>query len=261
VRHLLARLLVLSVLALPAAAQTNAIWFPVGEETYYDIYWGMLPVGQTHVITGWTNHQGRTVLSIRYFTRTNKVVEQLYPVNINMQTLIDPDTFLPIRFTEKAMEGRKRTDDLTVFDYAAGTATVTSRVRNRTTVVPIGPDTRDLIALMYYLRRAPFVSGTTLTNRVFADGKVYDLALRVGAREKVPLDDYGKVDCVHIDPEAAFNGLFVRKGKLEIWVSADARQLCTKILGEVPVASIRIVLSAVKGPGTDRWVKPAQKGN
>ena len=60
-------------------------------------------------------------------------------------------------------------------------------------------------------------------------------------------------------PVAAFNGLFERNGKLQVWVSKDARQLCTRIVGEVPVASISITLAEVRGPGHDAWVtKPAK---
>ncbi len=253
-------IVLLLLLGLAARAQTNVLPFPVGEETFYDLHWGMLPVGESHITTGLTNHQGRTVLAIRYFTRTNKLVETLYPVSIQMETLIDPDTFLPIRFTKKAQEGRRRTDEVTDFNHAAGTATVQNRLKNKTKVVPIQADTRDLVALMYHMRGTPFVPGSTRQYQVFTDDKIYDLTLKMGAVEKVSLSRYGKVDSVKVDPEAAFNGLFVRKGKLEIWVSNDDRRICTRIVGEVPVASVHIVLREVRGPGTDRWVKPAGKG-
>mgnify|MGYP003608209239 CR=1 FL=1 len=258
----LASLVVAALLALaprPAAAQTNALWFPVGEETIYQLNWGVLPVGQTHVTTAWTNHAGKTVLAIRYVTRTNKVVEKLYPVDIFMETLIDADTFLPIRFIKRAREGRHRSDEETHFDYARGVARWKSLLKNKEKEIAIDDDTRDLVALMYYLRRTPFEPGQTRQYRVLTDAKVYDLTLRVGASEPVKLDRYGAVPSVRVEPEAAFNGLFQRKGKLTLWVSQDERRLCTRMVGEVPVASVRITLAEVRGPGQDAWVKVPAK--
>lgn len=256
-----ASLLLFLLLTLAGRAQTNTLWFPVGEETIYDVHWGVIPVARSHVTTSWTNFQGRRVVSIRYVTRTNKVVAHLYPVDDLLETLIDPDTFLPIRYVKKTREGKSFTDEVTDFDHAAGVARWESLLKPKKKVIPILSDTREIIALMYWLRSFRFQAGTEQTHRVLADNKMYDLFLKVSEGGAVALDRYGKVDCVRIDPEAAFNGLFERKGKLVVWVSKDARQLCTRIVGEVPVASIRITLAEVRGPGQDAWVKaPAGSG-
>lgn len=255
----LVSVLLLFLLVTGGQAQTNALWFPVGEETIYDVHWGFLPVARSHVTTSWTNFQGRQVIAIRYVTRTNKVVAQLYPVDDLLETLIDPDTFLPIRYTKKTREGHTYADEVTDFDHAGGTARWESFLKKKTKNIPIGAETRDVIALMYWLRRTPFRAGTEQTYQVLADNKIYDLVLKLSEGGAVALDRYGKVNCLRIDPVAAFNGLFERKGKLQVWVSKDARQLCTRIVGEVPVASISITLAEVRGPGQDAWVaKPAK---
>jgi hypothetical protein len=85
--------------------------------------------------------------------------------------------------------------------------------------------------------------------------KIYDLRVRVGAAETVELPLYGRVPSVRLDPEAAFQGIFVRKGKLTAWVSNDDRRLCTRIVGSVPVANINVVLTEVHGPGDDFWIR------
>ena len=240
-------------------AQTNALWFPVGEETFYDLRWGFIPVGQTHVTTGWTNDAGRDVIFIRYDTHSYKVIETLYPVEIFMESLIDPATFLPIRFTKRSREGTRRSQEVTEFDHAGRVAHWKSLLRNKQKDVPIEADTRDMISLMYYLRREPFRAGQVIRQRVMSDDKVYDLTIRGTAVEDVALDRYGKVRSVRLDPEAAFDGLFIHKGKISIWVSDDARRVCTRIVGEVPVASVRVQLAEVRGPGKDAWVaRPAQ---
>ena len=90
-----------------------------------------------------------------------------------------------------------------------------------------------------------------------ADEKIYDLWVNVQKREKVELPAYGPVDCLKLEPEAAFNGLFVRKGRMWVWISADPRCVATRIEASIPVANVHAVLQSVTGPGKDRWGQPA----
>lgn len=232
------------------------LWFPVGEAMTYDIYWGILHVGSSRVTTDWIEKDGKPLLRIRHLTKTNKVVAQVYPVEDTMETVIEPVRFLPIYFRKKLSEGGYRADEITVFDHEAKVARQGSFRNGNYHEFPLESDTRDIVTQMYWLRRDSFAVGSTNTYRVMADEKIYDLVVRATREEKRSVGDYGKVNVVRLDPEAAFNGLFVRKGKITVWVSNDSRKLCTRIDAEVPVASIHVELDKVEGPGDDTWVKP-----
>ena len=67
------------------------------------------------------------------------------------------------------------------------------------------------------------------------------------------------VPSVKLKPTATFEGLFVRKGEMEVWVSTDPRRIITMASAKIPVASIRLVLDEVKGPGDDFWVRPRRR--
>lgn len=243
----------------PPAGITN-LWFEVGEEVIYNIYWGVVHVGYSHVMTSWVTHEdGRTLLQIRFESRSNKVLAMLYPVEDVQEVRIDPATFLPVTFRKISRQGRRRYDELTTFNHAAGEAVCESFLHGKKKTVPIDPDTRDLISLMYLMRSLDVTVGEERTWRVFTDEKIYDLFVKVPRKEVVELDRYGKIESLLFDPEAAFNGLFVRKGKVHMWVSDDARKLCTKVTAKVPVASVEIRLAEVKGPGMDFWVAPVDE--
>lgn len=247
------------------AADTNAplapreLWFPVGERLVYRVYWGLIPVGEAQVWTEWVTREGRTLLAIHHRTRSNSVIAKIYPVNDRLETLVDPVTFLPVRFEKDMNEGRHRYHEITTFNYETLTAEWRSLVKNKTKTFPIEPDTRDLATFMYYLRAKPFEEGHKSHHRVMADEKIYDLYMNVTRVEKVDLDDFGKIACYRVEPDAKFEGLFVRKGKMTVWVSRDDRFLCTQIKASVPVADIRVVLAEVHGPGDDQWVKRSPK--
>lgn len=243
------------VAALANSNNLPALWFPVGEETIYDIYWGFIHVGTSRAITDWVEQDGKPRLRVRHLTKTNRVVAQLYPVEDTIETLIDPQTFLPVYFRTKMSEGHYRNDEITVFNHGDGYGEQGSFRNGHVKKFKIESDTRDIVTLMYWLRRDEFTVGTTNQYRVMADEKLYDLFVKPTASEKQKVGDYGKVDVTRLDPEAAFNGLFMRKGKMTVWVSEDERRLCTKIEAEVPVANIHIALDEVRGPGDDAWVK------
>ncbi|MDA0989342.1 MAG: DUF3108 domain-containing protein [Verrucomicrobia bacterium] len=232
------------------------LWFPVGESLVYNIYWGVIPVGTTEITTEWIEEGGRILLAIRYRTRSNSVIATLYPVDDRIESIIDPETFLSVRFTKNLKEGRHRYHEQTTFDYANGVAHWKSFIKNTSKTYPIESDTRDLVTFMYYMRSQTFEAGTTKTYRVMADEKIYELILECEENERVALDDYGKVPSLRMEPKAKFEGLFVRSGRMKMWVSTDPRALCTRVKAKVPVANINVLLEKVRGPGDDFWRKP-----
>lgn len=231
------------------------LWFNVGEELVYSIHWGVIRVAETRVTTEWVEEDGRRLIAIRYRTRSNSFLRKIYPVDDVIEAVIDPGPFLPVRFTKTLSEGRYRTDEVTVFDHAAGKAYWTNRYRDKKKEFEIDPDTRDLVTFMYYMRQHEFEPGEKAAYRVMADEKIYDVFLNVTSVDTLKTDNFGKVKSVRITPEAAFEGLFVRKGKIVLWVSRDARRVATRVQATVPVADIHINLAQVLGPGDDAWVK------
>lgn len=234
---------------LPAVARTDVVpelWFPVGEKLTYRIYWGVLPVGTSVATTGWRNEDGRTVLAIRFRTRTNRLVESIYPVDDLLETIIDPVTFLPIRSIKRLSEGRYRADETVYFDHQKGVARWISHITGKRKKVPIEAETRDLISFMYVTRARSIRVGEVLRDRVMTDEKIYDLEVQALRRDPLKLPQLGRVPSIKLEPEAAFQGLFVRKGKMWVWVSDDERRVITRLVARVPVASISLWLTRVE---------------
>jgi hypothetical protein len=238
-----------------------ALWFPVGEGMVYRIYWGVIPVGEATITTAWIRDNGRTLLEVSYRARSNKVLSTLYPVDDTIKTLVEPETFRPVSFTMDMREGRHRKQELTTFDYEGGVGRWQSLLKNKEKTFAIDAETRDLVTFMYFARRQGFTPGAEHKFRVMADEKVYDLAIKARKDlETIDLPNHGEVSCLRLDPEAQFNGIFMRTGKATVWVSNDSRRLTTKVSASVPVVgSVKAILVRVTGPGEDAWVRPAEK--
>ncbi len=250
----------------PPAAGTNApllmravdLPFPIGEELTYRVYWGYIPVAVATARFDWVELDGRKLLSIRSTARTNKYADKIYRVDDLMESIVDPETMLPVRFTKISHEGRYWTHEITTYDHANRVAHYESKKNGEKQDYPLDADTHDLFSMMYVMRSQPFVIGQKPHYRCLTDDRIYDFWVDVLKEERVDLENYGKAPCVKVEPVAAFNGLFVRKGRVWFWISRDKRQFMTKMVAEVPVAKIWDVLDKVSGPGTDFWVKPPE---
>lgn len=231
------------------------LWFPVGEAIDYDVQWGIFKVGEATASTAWTNFNGRRLLLLTVEAESNGIVEKLYPVEEFLQTVLDPVTFLPLRFEKKSREGKRRYHEITTFNHAKLKGHWQSLVKDKEKVFEIEPETRDLMGLMYWIRKEPVRAGETRHYNVMTDEKMYELIVEAGRKDRVSTQNYGRVDCIKMEPKGKFNGMFVRKGRMWLWVSDDPRYVIVRAAASVPVASIKIMLRQVRGPGEDVWVR------
>jgi len=230
--------------------------FPIGEVLTYRVFWGYIPVATATATFDWVELDGRKLLAIRSTARTTKFGDMVYRVDDLLESIVDPETLLPVRYTKLAHEGHYWTHEITTFDHKNRVAHYESKKNGEKQDYPIEADTRDLISMMYFMRTQPFIAGQKPHYRCLTDEKIYDFWVDIIKDEKIALENYGEAPCVKVEPVAAFNGLFIRKGRVWFWISRDKRQFMTKMVAEVPVAKIWVVLDKVSGPGPDFWVKP-----
>ena len=235
------------------------LWFPVGEEIDYEVYWGIFMVGEATSKAEWIERDGRRLLSLSMKAESNGLVEKLYPVRETLQTILDPETFLPLSFEKDSHEGKRHYRELTTFDHAAKKGHWKSLTKDKEKTFAIEADTRDLMGLMYWIRKEPIRAGETRNYWVMTDEKMYELIVEAGKTEELKLENYGKVPVVKMEPKGKFNGMFVRKGRMFLWISDDARYVICRATASVPVASIKIALKKVRGPGDDFWTREPPK--
>ena len=246
----------------PAQTATNrpALWFPVGEQIFYKVQWGVWIVAETKVMSEYIEEDGRELLAIRVTTRTRSIMSKIYPVDDFIESVVDPVTFLPIRFTKRLSEGRYRLHEITTFDHKARMAHWQHLLKNDSKDFAIDADTRDLISYMFYMRSKKFEPGKHYDFNVMADEKLYDLLVESRDYATLTIGNYDKIRTLKLDPEAKFHGLFVRVGRLQVWISDDERSLCVRATARAPIiGTIRLLIDRVEGPGDDYWTHPGDK--
>lgn len=251
----------LLMLSVPVCSYSGAedMWFPVGERMEYKLMWGVIPVGMAEFQTYWDNMDGKDVIVIRVVARTTAIVGRIYPVEDFIESIVDPETFLPIRYTQRLREGRHARDDEVTFRHDEGVAVWRAIGRDQTRNIEINEDTRDVLTLTYKMRGEAFKVGEKAAFKVLVDDKLYDLSVEGVAKTEMAVSDVGRISCLEVEPKAKFGGIFVRKGRVRLWFSEDDRRVCVKMTGKVPIAELKAVLEKVSGPGKDAWVAEAEE--
>lgn len=252
-RILLIQAVLFLVLVRSSPAATNELWFPVGEKLIYKLYWGIIPVGRAEFSVEWIEEDGRKLLSLKGNAKTTSIIAKLYPVDDFIESVVDPATFLPIRYVQRLEEGRHLRHDKIIFDHKNSKARWESELDGSSKELEIDSQSRDILCFVYYMRSKGFASGKKEKFRVLADEKVYDLELIGLGHQELKVRGFGKVKCLKMEPKAKFGEIFVRGGRVRLWFSTDTRRLCVKMTGKVPLASIKAFLIEVKGPGNDKW--------
>ncbi len=243
----------LIAMPMPSLAATNELWFPVGEKLTYKLYWGIVRVGISHLTSEWLEEDGKRYVVLKARASTTAVVDKIYPIDDYIESTIDPETFLPVKYVQKLKEGRHVRDDTIVFDHKNRKAYWTSGLTNAAKVIDIDPDTRDVLTLTYYMRPKGGEIGEKDDFRVLVDDKLYSLGVTVIDREKLDVPGFDEVMCIKVEPMAKFGSIFMHKGKIQIWFSDDKYRICTKMVGQVPVANVKAVLTGVDGWEDGKW--------
>ncbi|HKP68768.1 MAG TPA: DUF3108 domain-containing protein, partial [Pyrinomonadaceae bacterium] len=102
------------------------------------------------------------------------------------------------------------------------------------------------ISGVYSLRMMPLAVGKTFRMSVSDSGLVYEIPIRVTAREQLKTI-FGKQWCYRVEPEVFGNGrLIEREGKMTIWITDDARRLPVRSQVHSPYGKIEIKLKSAK---------------
>jgi len=238
---------------LSGAVTAASLPFPLNERLDYHISWNGILVAWSVATTGTVETNGTNYVSVKVETHTYPFFDMFYKVNDLHECLLDPETLLPVRFEKNMQEGWAHYHEVTTFDYAHNTARFENLETGSITNIPVSLDTRDYVSFMYFMRGQKLEPEMTTTWPVLADNRVYQVQVHAENIEEIGLSNYPDVPSLRIEPEAEFNGLFVRNGKATLWVSRDARRILTYMKAWVPFGRVTVKLQDVSGGTNDFW--------
>jgi hypothetical protein len=262
------RSLLLPVILLAFGGQASAGQSPdmgrlyrEGERLAYNVTWLGIKAGEaTLEAQGVVNLNGHPAYHLVTTAQSTPLISKIYRVDDRTESFLQTDPMRALRFDKNLREGRYRHSSQTVFDHEKGVATFRyldfSPVPRGITRLdeaerygkyvsqefPLTPGALDELSVLYYVRTLPLVANTSVTARVFASKKNWELEVKVLGRETLETV-LGRRETLKVEPLLKFEGIFQRKGRMIVWLTDDAERIPVQMKSQIIIGSFVTTLT------------------
>ena len=237
-----------------------------GEKLTYMIKWGAIDAGMA-TLTIKRKEQlgpgGPEVWNIQCKTRSNAFLSMFYEVRDDIKTLVDVNSGCTRLFDMDKNEGNYHSTERIEFDYDKQEAEYVKIKQElfseskRTKIIKLPGRVSDPLSCLYYCRGLDLEVGSAEKLTVNTSKKNWVMTLRVLREEKLDIEGLGEVTCLVVEPEAQFQGLFVRKGKMTVWLEKQTK-IPLRMKVDIPIGSASAVLIKAENSPLSRLAEEAK---
>lgn len=222
--------------------------FVPGEKLTYGISWSSIVDAGVAVMEVKDGATADRHPAYRFSSTTRSVglVETFYPVRDSVESVVDADGLYSISFDLREQHGKRKRQRRMTFDRDKGT--VLYRLNEdppQTHAVP--PLVQDALSSLYYMRtRDDYVIGKNMIIDVHDGGKTWAVEIHVLGREKITTPA-GTFDTIKVKTYPKYEGVFIHKGEIYIWVTDDIRKIPVLMKSTIKIGSIVARLTKMEG--------------
>lgn len=172
-----------------------------------------------------------------------------------LESIVDNDSFRVTRTVKHDVQKERVRDSEALFDYGDKRVTYTEVDPKEPMKPPrkiasaIDGTTHDLVSGVYSLRMLPLAVGKTFMLQVSDSGLVYEVPIRVTARE-MQKTEIGKIWCFRVEPGIFGPGRLIEsKGSMIIWISDDEKRLPVRSRVNTSIGKLDIKIRSVSNGG------------
>lgn len=221
--------------------------FRPGETLTYDISWSNIVTAGTAVVKVNRDRlpDNREVLVFTVVGHSVGVVDSVFRVDDSVRSVFDPQTMQSLSYSLAEHYGAKKRNREVVFDRAHHT--VVSRLNNdlpETFDVP--EQVLDVLSTLYYIRTLDdFTPGKTTTIDVHESGKNWSVEVQILGRERTKTPA-GEFDTIEIRTYPRYQGVFLNKGEVFLWLTNDSRRIPVLMKSKLKVGAFVFALTGMK---------------
>ena len=226
--------------------------FSPGEKLTYDISWSNIieaGIAVMEVKEGRTP-EGKPAYIYVSTTRSVGIVERFFPVRDTVKSIVDAAGLYSDVFSLKESHGKKKREREMVFDHDNGTVRVTVNGESKT--YPARPWVQDPLSSLYYIRaRDDFIVGKSLRVDVHDNDKTWAVDIQVLGKERIKTPA-GEFDTVLVKTYPKYEGVFMNKGEIYIWMTDDSRRMPVLMKSTITIGSIVATLTGYEEGGAQK---------
>jgi hypothetical protein len=222
--------------------------FSVGEKLTFSVSWSSIIEAGTAVleVKKGNDVEGRPTYELLSKTRSVGVLDLFYPVRDTVESVIDACGLYSLSFRLQESHGKKKRQRTMDYDRDKGIVRVT--VNNGTPTIYSVPDRiQDALSSLYYVRtRDDFVTGKSIVVDVHDGDKTYAVEVEVMGKEHIKTPA-GEFDTIKVKTYPKYEGVFMNKGEIFMWLTDDARKIPVLMKSEISIGSIVATLVNIQG--------------
>jgi hypothetical protein len=240
--------LALLLCAAPGALAADALPFAPGERIRMKLSYAGLRAGTATISV----EDDGAALRFVAEARSHGFFAWLFRFRVDDRTVAvwDPEAGCSLGITKRLREGRAQRDQVVVFRAGEGVAEVDDpKIPERR--FEVDPCALDVLSALYVTRLRGVPEQGRLELPVFDNGRKYTLGVRHLGRERLHLPPPlgRRLPTVVVEPQLVEGtGLFVKKGRLKIWLTDDAHRIPVRMRSKVAIGSVSADLEAYQ-PG------------
>jgi len=201
-----------------------------GEHLVYQVRWFGFPIGMGEAWIEKVNLPiGGSGWKITAKATSNPFLTRFYPVEDLMESWVTDQTFTVVRSVKNLKEGRYRAHEEIDYDYENRVGRWKSFVNGSEKEIPLSEYSQDPLSAFYWFRMQPMQIGQELNVALIADEKDWTMRLSPLSRQTIDIRGLGSFDTVLVEPKAEFKGALVDRGRVRIYLTADACRIPVRI--------------------------------
>jgi len=222
----------------------------VGERFLYLISYLGMTVGEAEAhVKELVEIQGRPAYHIEVNVRSRSVIDYLYRVRDTHHSYVDAEHFHSLSYEKNLSEGRYKVHEKMTYDQERHEAEYHSLTNGSKKIMLIPKNVQDQVSAGFWFRMQEIKPNSKVIVPINADEKNWDLEVEIGEVEKVKISKVGHFDAVKLTPKLKFQGLFVRRGRLQGWLGLDSSRIPLMMKVKVPVLGVVTVKLKEYNPG------------
>jgi len=230
----------------PPASASASLPFKPGEKLTYEISWSDIVSAGTAVMEVRQEALPDGNRAYRFISTavSTGLVAKFYKVSDTVESLVDGTDLCPLAFRLDQHHGKREKKRQMTFDHEEGTVSVLAS--EKTTTYPVPADVQDSLSSLYYVRtRQNFTIGKPIIVDVHEDGRTWSVEVQTLGREKLKTT-FGELDTIKIKTYPKYEGVFLSKGEIYIWLTDDARKIPVLMKSMISIGSIMATLVEMK---------------
>ncbi|MGD0883772.1 MAG: DUF3108 domain-containing protein [Thermodesulfovibrionales bacterium] len=216
--------------------------FQIPETLLYDLTWAGIKAGEASLRVKGSDGG----LIITSTAKSAQWISLFYTVDDWAESRLTGDIRIktighPVNYKLKIREGRRRKNKEVIFARDASKAIYIDYLNGEKKAFDVPSVVFDPLSSFFHLRTRDLEVGKSVYVPVFDNRKIQDVEVQVLRKEKVEVPA-GEFNTVVVRPLIKSEGIFERKGTINIWLTDDEKRIPVKLKTKVKVGSITAYL-------------------